>query len=66
MSNSVFEQLLVDTVSNLACFGSINIEAVGLHHVSLLGHQAALGQPAHEQPLVNKIKWFAGQHHESR
>jgi hypothetical protein len=68
MSNSIFEQLHVGTVSNLACFGIINEEAVGLHHISALGqqHQAPLGQPAHEQPLVNKIELFAGRHHESR
>jgi len=66
MSKSIFEQLHVGTVSNLASFGSINEVAVESHHVSALGHQAALGQPAHEQPLVNKIELFAGQHHESR
>jgi hypothetical protein len=46
MSNSIFEQLHVGTVSNLASFGSIKEVAVESHHVSALGHQAALGQPA--------------------
>ncbi len=58
MLNSIFEQLHVGTVSNLASFGCINEVAVESHYVSALGqqHQAALGQPAHEQPLVNKIE----------